>query len=168
MLSISRLSTSSAGNWPGVEALLRWHHPKWGAIISPASFMEEAESSDILVEVTEFVMNTAVAEMSRRLPAIPLRISVNVAPADLERKGFVTQIGTLADGLPAGVSLVLELTERFLLGESARTAAIFDSLRAKGVRFAIDGFGTHNSNLDLLGRFRFRLCGNPIKLQCDA
>ncbi len=138
----------------GVEALLRWHHPKWGAV-SPASFMEEVESSEMLGPVTQFVMNTAVAEMSRRPPAIPLRIAVNVAPGDLERKGFVAQVEALADGLPAGFSLVLELTERFLLGESARTAAVFNSLKAKGVRFAIDDFGTHNSNLDLLGRFQF-------------
>jgi EAL domain-containing protein (putative c-di-GMP-specific phosphodiesterase class I) len=138
----------------GVEALLRWQHPKWGAI-SPASFMEEVESSELLGPVTQFVMRTAIVEMSQRPPAIPLRIAVNVAPGDLERRGFVAQVEALADGLPAGVTLVLELTERFLLGESARTGAIFSALRAKGVRFAIDDFGTQHSNLDLLGRFRF-------------
>ncbi|CAB3809835.1 EAL domain-containing protein [Paraburkholderia fynbosensis] len=138
----------------GVEALLRWHHPKWGAI-SPASFIAEVESSEMLAPVTEFVLRTAVAEMSRRPPAIPLRIAVNVAPGDLERKGFVAQVESVSDGLPPGVSLVLELTERFLLGESVRTAITFKTLRAKGVSFAIDDFGTHHSNLELLGRFQF-------------
>ena len=138
----------------GVEALLRWQHPKWGAI-SPASFMEEVESSEMLGPVTQFVMRTAVAEMSQRRPADPLRIAVNVAPGDLERRGFVAQVEALTAGLPAGVSLVLELTERFLLAGSTRTAATFNALKARGVRFAIDDFGTQHSNLDLLGRFDF-------------
>ncbi|WP_243672277.1 EAL domain-containing protein [Paraburkholderia kirstenboschensis] len=138
----------------GVEALLRWQHPKWGAI-SPASFMEEVESSEMLGPVTQFVMRMAVAEMSQRRPAVPLRIAVNVAPGDLERRGFVAQVEDLIVVLPAGVSLVLELTERFLLAGSTRMAAIFNALKARGVRFAIDDFGTQHSNLDLLGRFEF-------------
>lgn len=138
----------------GVEALLRWHHPKWGPI-SPASFMEEVESSDMLGPVTQFVMRTAVAEMAQRLVAIPLRIAVNVASRDLERRDFVAQVQALTARLPAGVTLVLELTERFFLRESGRTAATFNALKAKGVKFAIDDFGTQHSNLELLGRFQF-------------
>ncbi|MFM0140027.1 EAL domain-containing protein [Caballeronia grimmiae] len=138
----------------GVEALLRWQHPKWGAI-SPASFMGQVEASEMLGPVTEFVTRTAVAEMGRRPPAMPLRIAINVAPGDLLRKGFVAHVEALTALLPAGACLVLELTERFLLGKSARTAAIFSALKANGVRFAIDDFGTEHSNLDLLGRFQF-------------
>lgn len=138
----------------GVEALLRWQHPKLGAI-SPALFMEEVESSEMLGPVTQFMMRTAVAEISQRPPALPLRIAVNVAPRDLERKGFVAQVEALTAGLPPGITLVLELTERFLLGRSDRTATIFSALKARGVKFAIDDFGTQHSNLDLLGRFEF-------------
>ena len=138
----------------GVEALLRWQHPKWGAI-SPASFMEEVESSEMLGPVTQFVMRTAVTEMVQRQPAIPLRIAVNVAPGDLERRGFVAEVEALTAGLPPGITVVLELTERFLLAGSARTTTIFNALKARGVRFAIDDFGTQHSNLDLLGRFQF-------------
>jgi EAL domain-containing protein (putative c-di-GMP-specific phosphodiesterase class I) len=138
----------------GVEALLRWHHPRWGPI-SPAVFMAEVESSDMLAAVTQFVLRTSVAEMSLRPPATPLRIAVNVAPRDLERKGFVAEVEALNEKLPAGSSLVLELTERFLLSESARTAAVFRALKAKGIKFAIDDFGTQHSNLDVLNRFPF-------------
>ncbi|WP_236572876.1 EAL domain-containing protein [Burkholderia sp. 8Y] len=138
----------------GVEALLRWQHPRLGAI-NPASFMAAVESSEMLGPVTQFVMETAVAEMGQRPAAVPLRIAVNVAPRDLERRGFVAQMDALTAELPAGVSLVLELTERFLLSKSAHTAATFNALKAKGVKFAIDDFGTEHSNLDLLGRFPF-------------
>jgi EAL domain-containing protein (putative c-di-GMP-specific phosphodiesterase class I) len=117
--------------------------------------MEEVESSEMLGPVTQFVMKTAIAEMSQRAPAIPLRIAVNIAPGDLERRGFVAQVEALTAGLPAGMTLVVELTERFLLAQSPRTATIFNALKARGVRFAIDDFGTQHSNLDLLGRFQF-------------
>jgi EAL domain-containing protein (putative c-di-GMP-specific phosphodiesterase class I) len=138
----------------GVEALLRWDHPKLGAI-NPASFMGEVEASDMLGPVTEFVMRTAVAEMAQQAAAVPLRIAVNVAPRDLDRRGFLDQVEAITAELPAGVCLVLELTERFLLSKSVHTAATFSALKAKGVKFAIDDFGTEHSNLDLLGRFAF-------------
>jgi EAL domain-containing protein (putative c-di-GMP-specific phosphodiesterase class I) len=138
----------------GVEALLRWHHPKWGNI-SPAVFMIEVESSALLADVTRFTLRTAAAEMSARMPARPLRIAVNIAPRDLERKGFVAEVLAVNDALPEGVSLVLELTERFLLNKSPRVMDIFETLKARGVRFAIDDFGTQHSNLDLLSRFPF-------------
>lgn len=138
----------------GVEALLRWDHPKLGAI-NPASFMAEVESSEMLGPVTQYVMRTAVAEMAQQSATVPLRIAVNVAPRDLERRGFVAQVEALTAELPASACLVLELTERFLLSKSTHTAATFNALKAKGVKFAIDDFGTEHSNLDLLGRFPF-------------
>lgn len=109
----------------------------------------------MLGPVTQFVMTTAVAEMAQRLVAIALHIAVNVASRDLERRDFVAQVQALTARLPAGVTLVLELTERFFLRESGRTAATFNALKAKGVKFAIDDFGTQHSNLELLGRFQF-------------
>ena len=60
---------------------------------------------------------------------------------------------TRAAALP--LTLVLEVTERILLEKNARTTAIFHALRAKGAKFAIDDFGTHHSNLDMLSRFPF-------------
>jgi EAL domain-containing protein (putative c-di-GMP-specific phosphodiesterase class I) len=150
----------------GVEALLRWEHPKWGPV-SPAVFMGEVETSPLLPEVTGFVLRKAVSEMGHEMGrerghqmardsgAQPLRIAVNIAPRDLERKDFVAEVLALASGLPESVVLVLELTERFLLRESAQTAAVFDTLKAHGVKFAIDDFGTHHSNLDRLSRFPF-------------
>jgi len=138
----------------GVEALLRWHHMKWGPI-SPVMFMDEVESSDMLAEVTRFVLQTALADMNTYPPGSPLRIAVNIAPRDLERKGFVDEVVSVVRSLPPHVSLVLELTERFLLSDSARTSAAFAALKAGGVKFAIDDFGTQHSNLDLLRRFPF-------------
>ncbi|MBR8062368.1 EAL domain-containing protein [Burkholderia ambifaria] len=138
----------------GVEALLRWHHPKWGPI-SPAVFVPQVESSSILPKVTEFVLRTAVSELTTLAPSMPLRIAINVAPKDLERPRFVSVVEEAIRGLPPGFTLVLEVTERILLEKNARTTAMFAALRATGARFAIDDFGTHHSNLDMLSRFPF-------------
>ncbi|VWM11283.1 EAL domain-containing protein [Burkholderia lata] len=138
----------------GVEALLRWQHPKWGAI-SPAVFIPQVESSAVLPKVTEFVLRTAVSELSALPPSVPLRVAINIAPKDLERTRFVSVVEEAIRALPPGFTLVLEVTERILLEKNARTTAIFHALRAKGAKFAIDDFGTHHSNLDLLSRFPF-------------
>nr|WP_241303243.1 EAL domain-containing protein [Burkholderia stabilis] len=138
----------------GVEALLRWHHPKWGAI-SPAGFIPQVESSTVLPKVTEFVLRTAVSELTALTPSMPLRIAVNIAPKDLERARFVSVVDDVIRALPPGFTLVLEVTERILLEKNARTTEIFQALRSKGAKFAIDDFGTHHSNLDMLSRFPF-------------
>ncbi|WP_428839708.1 EAL domain-containing protein [Burkholderia dolosa] len=138
----------------GVEALLRWQHPKWGAI-SPAVFVPHVESSALLPQVTEFVLRTAVSELTALEPCPPMRIAINVAPKDLERPRFVSVVDDAIRRLPPGFTLVLEVTERFLLEKNPRTTAIFTTLRAKGAKFAIDDFGTRHSNLDTLSRFPF-------------
>jgi len=138
----------------GVEALLRWHHPKWGAI-GPAVFIPQVESSTLLPKVTEFVLRTAVSELTALTPSAPLRIAVNIAPRDLERVQFVAVVEEAIRALPPGFTLVLEVTERILLEKNARTTEIFQTLRSKGAKFAIDDFGTHHSNLDMLSRFPF-------------
>ncbi|RKT99204.1 cyclic diguanylate phosphodiesterase [Burkholderia sp. Nafp2/4-1b] len=138
----------------GVEALLRWQHPKWGAI-GPAVFVPQVESSTILPKITEFVLRTAVSELADVAPSMPLRIAINVAPRDLERPRFVSIVEETIRGLPPGFTLVLEVTERILLEKNARTTALFAALRATGAKFAIDDFGTHHSNLDMLSRFPF-------------
>jgi EAL domain-containing protein (putative c-di-GMP-specific phosphodiesterase class I) len=138
----------------GAEALLRWSHPRWGPI-SPAVFMAEVESSSLLADVTRFVLQQATADMRRSTDSAPFRIAVNVAPMDLERKEFVSEVLALIERFPKATILVLEVTERFLLARHPHIRKIFETLREHGVRFAIDDFGTEHSNLDLLGSFPF-------------
>lgn len=138
----------------GVEALIRWTHPKWGNV-SPTAFMTEVESSSLLARVTRFALQRATADIAQKTSTRPLRVAVNVAPMDLERKDFVADVLAVNDTLPDGITLVLEVTERFLLDKHPRIEAIFETLKAQGVQFAIDDFGTQHSNLDLLGRYPF-------------
>ncbi len=148
----------ATGSVNGVEALIRWNHPKFGAI-SPAVFMADVEASRLLGRITRFVLERASTEGARMSAQAsgsrPFHVAVNVAPADFERKNFVSDVLAAVERLPQGVVLILEVTERFLLEKRPHTEAIFETLKARGVRFAIDDFGTHHSNLDLLARFPF-------------
>ncbi|SDE28871.1 EAL domain-containing protein [Paraburkholderia lycopersici] len=148
---VVELATGRVG---GVEALVRWTHPKFGEV-SPDVFMADVEGSGLLGPLTRFVLERATTEMVRATTVRPFHLAVNVAPMDLDRKDFVADVLRAVDRLPPGVNLILEVTERFLLEKRARTDAIFEALKARGVKFAIDDFGTHHSNLDLLGQFPF-------------
>lgn len=138
----------------GVEALLRWQHPKWG-LINPAAFMGDAETSALLPAVTDFVLLTATSEIGRHRWQCPLHVAVNVGARDMNRNGFVGAVLAAAQQLPPGATLTLELTERLLLEDSSKVLRVFQILRSHGIRFAIDDFGTQHSNLDVLGRFPF-------------
>ncbi|WP_258396907.1 EAL domain-containing protein [Paraburkholderia unamae] len=148
---VIELATGRVG---GVEALIRWTHPKFGAV-SPAVFMAEVEGSRLLGPVTRFVLERATTEIAQATTVRPFHLAINVAPLDFERKDFVADVLGVVERLPPGVILILEVTERFLLEKRAHTEAIFATLKARGVKFAIDDFGTHHSNLDLLARFPF-------------
>lgn len=152
---VIELATGRVG---GVEALIRWSHPKLGAI-SPGVFMADVEASRLLGRITRFVLESASTEGARAgaqgSEVRPFHVAVNVAPADFERKNFVAEVLAAVERLPQDVVLILEVTERFLLEKRPHTEAIFETLKARGVQFAIDDFGTHHSNLDLLGRFPF-------------
>ncbi|MEX3936248.1 EAL domain-containing protein [Paraburkholderia phymatum] len=138
----------------GVEALIRWTHPKWGPV-NPGVFMVEVERSSLLPRITRFALERASDEVAQKTKVRPLRLAVNIAPMNLERDDFVADVLAVNQKLPDDITLVLELTERLLLQKHPRTEAISQRLKARGVKFAIDDFGTQHSNLDLLGRFPF-------------
>lgn len=138
----------------GVEALLRWRHPRWGTI-PPGSYIEVVESTPLIVDITRFVLQRVVEDIERYRPAMPMHIAVNVAPLNIRRKDFEAELIALQNRMPAGAALVLELTERHLLADQGVVMEAFDRLRRAGIRLAVDDFGTRNSNLDLLRTFPF-------------
>jgi EAL domain-containing protein (putative c-di-GMP-specific phosphodiesterase class I) len=92
----------------GVEALLRWTHPRWGAI-NPGVFMKEVERISLLTAVTGFVLKTATMDMVRNVAVRSFRIAVNVALEDLKRDSFADQVLAVKASSPEGMSLVLEV-----------------------------------------------------------
>jgi EAL domain-containing protein (putative c-di-GMP-specific phosphodiesterase class I) len=138
----------------GVEAFLRWRHPRWG-MIPPSSFIETVESTAVIDDITRFVLHQAVDDMNRYRPTRALHVAVNVAPLNLRRKGFAAELAALQASMPDGSGLVMEITERHLLADHGAAMEAFDRLHHAGIRLAVDDFGTRNNNLDMIRNFPF-------------
>jgi len=139
----------------GVEALIRWHHPEDG-IISPVRFIPVAEETGMIVEIGEWVLQTACREMKNWIDAglAPLRVAVNVSARQLRRRDFCeTVAGVLAEsGLPPEL-LELEITESSVMENPEEAIHILQRLGRMGVTLAIDDFGTGYSSLAYLKLF---------------
>jgi diguanylate cyclase (GGDEF)-like protein len=138
-------------NLLGLEALLRWRHPRLGPL-SPAEFIPLAEEASLIVPIGAWVLQEALARLRLWREARPdLYVSVNVSGVQVARPDFATVVqGALAAaGLPPG-ALVLEVTESVLMQEEA--VRHLGEARALGVRVAIDDFGTGYSSLAYLRR----------------
>ncbi|HEX8629270.1 MAG TPA: EAL domain-containing protein [Catenuloplanes sp.] len=137
----------------GVEALVRWQHPRDG-LVSPVRFIPVAERTGLIVPLGEWVLRTACEQASdwqRRLgDRAPLRMTVNVSARQLLDPEFAHVVaGVLADtGLdPAG--LTMEITETAVFG-GGRALDTVSAVHALGVSVALDDFGTGHSSLGLL------------------
>jgi diguanylate cyclase len=136
----------------GVEALLRWHHPRLGSV-SPAEFIPIAERSRLINEIGLWVLEQACRQVRAWHELNPrLYASVNLSPRQLQEPGLVEDVQAVLarTGLPAN-RLVLEVTESAVVDQQVAVPALF-TLRALGVRIAIDDFGTGYSSLHYLTR----------------
>ncbi len=127
-----------------VEALVRWQHPIRG-LLSAAEFIEAAERTGAVIEIDDFVLGQACADVAGWLdgrPDVELQLHVNISPRQLDQDCFVDNVTTRLreTGLTPG-GLVVELKEAGFLN-SRSTIANLRSLSAQGVGLAIDDFGT--------------------------
>jgi EAL domain-containing protein (putative c-di-GMP-specific phosphodiesterase class I) len=138
----------------GVEALLRWRHPKSG-VVAPDLFIPLAEENGLIVPIGRWVLEQACAQAAAwRARGHRLTIAVNVSARQLERPQFVEEVRTaLRDSALAPSDLTLEITETVLMRKPEETAALLAQLKALGVRIAVDDFGTGYSSLAYLRQF---------------
>ncbi|MEV3870607.1 bifunctional diguanylate cyclase/phosphodiesterase [Streptomyces sp. NPDC049906] len=141
------------GQVAGLEALVRWVHPERGRV-PPDEFIAIAESSGLMPHLTEYVLETALAQVARwRAQGLTVPVAVNVSPRDVHTPGFAGAVaGRLArHGVPAG-ALQLEITEHVLLEDPQRAADTLAGLAGHGVKMSLDDFGTGYSSLVHLRR----------------
>jgi diguanylate cyclase (GGDEF)-like protein/PAS domain S-box-containing protein len=143
----------ASGRLLGVEALLRWEHPKRG-LLTPCSFLEVAEESGLIVEIGAWAMREACRQLRewQRVGTSPgLQLSVNLSARELSHPGVVT---TVLDAVRSAgidpVSLCIEVTESTAMADRASGFRALRELNAAGVRVAIDDFGTGYSSMDHL------------------
>lgn len=141
------------GHVAGLEALVRWVHPERGRV-PPDEFIAIAESSGLMPHLTEYVLETALAQVARwRAQGLEVPVAVNVSPRDVHTPGFAGAVAArlARHGVPAG-ALQLEITEHVLLEDPQRAADTLAGLADHGVKMSLDDFGTGYSSLVHLRR----------------
>jgi diguanylate cyclase (GGDEF)-like protein/PAS domain S-box-containing protein len=144
---------AASGKVECFEALLRWFHPRLGAV-PPGEFVPLAEESGLIGPLGQWVLRSACAEAAK-WPA-QFRLAVNLSPIQFKNANLVNVIvGALAaSGLPAP-RLELEITESLLLDADPKNITMLHELRALGVHIVMDDFGTGFSSLNYLRSFPF-------------
>jgi diguanylate cyclase (GGDEF)-like protein len=139
----------------GVEALVRWQHPKRG-LLPPIDFIPLAEESGAIVEIGRWVLDEACRQ-SAAWAKVPgrraLRVAVNVSVRQLQDADFVDYVGrAIAEAGVDPSMLTLEITETLLVEQGAATIGKLVELKALGVRLALDDFGVGYSSLRYLSQ----------------
>ncbi len=141
----------------GLEALVRWRHPRRG-LLMPAEFLSLAEETGLIVPIGYWVMREVCRQLKEWSGAdgqlAQLRIAVNLSSRHLQVTDIADRLAGIAREFDVDPSRIeLELPERCVTGDAESTLASFEALKAAGFRLTIDDFGSGYSSLSSLQRF---------------
>jgi len=138
----------------GLEALIRWSHPRRGEV-QPEDFIPLLEETGLINEIGKWVLDEACAQTARWVAeGHGLGVAVNVSARQLDSDAFVAHVAeALSVNALDPAMLTLEVTETTLMRNVDDTARRLTHIRALGVRIAIDDFGTGYSSLAHVQRF---------------
>ncbi len=145
------------GEIKGVEALVRWEHPRYG-MIAPSRFIALAEETGLIVPIGRMVLHESCRQArewrNTRRGARAMRINVNLSGRHFQEASLLEDVGScLRDSGLEPWALTLEITESVLMLRSDVTLAKLRALKALGISLAIDDFGTGYSSLGYLQQF---------------
>ncbi len=138
----------------GVEALLRWRDAEYGDI-SPARFVEIAEDSGLILDMSGWVVRAVCRQLRKWLDrGITIPVAINCSGKELLHgdPAHVLETEAAAAGVPTSL-IEIELTESLLIKDSATVQGALTRLRQLGCRIALDDFGTGYSSLAYITRF---------------
>ena len=135
----------------GVEALIRWFHPRLGSV-SPLDFLPLAEQAGLMRALTTTVLEKAITQCATwRAQGHPITMSVNISVSNLLDEGFTDIVRQLLrHHRLAPQALTLEITETTIISDFERSKAVIDELHAIGVGVSIDDFGAGFTSLAYL------------------
>jgi diguanylate cyclase (GGDEF)-like protein/PAS domain S-box-containing protein len=141
------------GKVTGMEALIRWQHPRHGLVL-PSKFIGVAEDAGLIVSIGEWVMETAYAQLAqwKKRSGLDLVMAINLSVGQmLDGNRLLRAVESTAEAVGLDTrALELELTESMLLKNSEDTARLLHRLGDLGIGIAIDDFGTGYSSLSYL------------------
>ena len=135
----------------GVEALVRWRHPRLGPI-PPSEFVALAEHTELIHPFTDFVLREALRQC-RQWQALGLHIpvAINASARNVHDLRFPSVVqARLREADLDAAWLEIEITENTVMADPARAVTVLQELRAMGIRLSIDDFGTGYSSLSSL------------------
>ena len=142
-----------SGRRRGLEALVRWRHPKRG-LVPPDQFIPLAEETGLIVPLGEWIIRQACDDATT-WPA-DIKLAVNLSPVQFkEAELFDVMQSALAKSGLAPERLEVEITESVLLEQAAENLAFIERLKSIGISLALDDFGTGYSSLSYLTTFPF-------------
>ncbi|WP_198343102.1 EAL domain-containing protein [Oleiphilus messinensis] len=141
------------GRVTGVEALLRWHHPRFGQV-PPDEFIAVAEQTGIIKPLTQWVLNRSLeARHHLATRGFDLSVSINISTNNLRESDFTEEIyKTLERTNTPPEKVTLELTETSMMHDPVKALNALEKLHQIGVRVSIDDFGTGYSSLSYIKR----------------
>jgi diguanylate cyclase (GGDEF)-like protein/PAS domain S-box-containing protein len=140
----------------GLEALVRWEHPRFGRL-PPQHFIPLAEETGLIAQLGSWVLGEACRQLQlwqAAHPRLSLAVAINISGRQLQGSGLADTLRqTLTSSSVDPSSVVLEITESVLMQQTDPVLERLQQLKALGVRLAIDDFGTGYSSLSYLQRF---------------
>lgn len=137
------------GTTLGVEALVRWQHPRLG-LIPPVDFIGPAEETGLMHPLTRWIVRAAIRDIAelRQRTGYDQGVAINLSPRNLsDPELFAHLFDTLAEFELPAERVELEITESAILHGSARIHDQLADIRQRGVKVAIDDFGTGFTSL---------------------
>jgi diguanylate cyclase (GGDEF)-like protein/PAS domain S-box-containing protein len=141
-----------SGTVLGAEALIRWQHPARGLLL-PGEFLPSMDNHELAVQVGEWVIDTALAQMATWQSAgLHLAVSVNVGAHQLQQHNFMERLLAILARHPVVPHhcLELEILESSALKDIAVVAQVLHACNTHDVGIALDDFGTGYSSLTYL------------------
>ena len=136
----------------GLEALIRWNHPKKG-LLTPGLFIPLAEQSSLICDLGQWVLERAChdARLLEDHSLTGLKIAINTAMQQLDRNGFQKQVlESISRHKLEKNYIEIEITESNIMQDMHKAVEILSQLAEKGISIAIDDFGTGYSSLSYL------------------
>ncbi|MGI4894915.1 MAG: putative bifunctional diguanylate cyclase/phosphodiesterase [Janthinobacterium lividum] len=137
------------GHVQGLEALIRWQHPRRG-LLHPHDFVPLAERSGLIIEIGRWVIAEAWRTLSQWYAEnadCRLTIAVNVSPRQLANNELLDAVAAAQPSGPAADALLVEVSEELLVADANAGFSTLHALRMMGVRVAVDDFGRGVSSL---------------------